>query len=119
MTLSSNVHILAFSCRVVEAFDEAFYLLGILALEVQSLREIEMGLVYFSQLLVNFSEQHGNGRFLGHQTLKSLQFMNGIIKSLQFNQGVCLLIFVQSVLRVEGLTLLEVLQCLSKLSVGC
>ena len=44
MRYLSDVHVFSFSCRVVQTFNEPFDLLGVLALEVESLSEVQMSL---------------------------------------------------------------------------
>lgn len=63
----------------MQALDEAFDLLRIFALEVQSQGEIIVRFVSLAQFLVDLAEQHGNGRLFGHQALQCLEFLHRLI----------------------------------------
>jgi hypothetical protein len=79
---------LVVSSAVVQAFDEAFDFLRVLGLDVESHVEVVVSLFVDAFLLVDFAEQHGDGRFFGHEVLEGFEFMDGFIEPFEFDQGV-------------------------------
>lgn len=77
--MGSEVHLVAVVGSVVKALDEAFDLLGVLALEVQGQGEVVVSFVGLAQLLVDLTEKHGDWRLFWHQALQGLEFLHCLV----------------------------------------
>ena len=65
----------------MQAFYEPFYLLRVLALQVQRHVEVVVSFVIEALLFVNFPQQHWDGSLFWHHALKGFQLLDRLIES--------------------------------------
>lgn len=100
----------------MQRLDKCLNSLSILRIEVKSKRKVIVRLVDLPKLLVNFSHKHRNRRLLRHKALKFFQLRQSSIVMLKLHQSVSLLVLIQSIIDLEQLAIIEMLQRLLELA---